>query len=82
MGSSNCLWNRLPARLRSRVSALIATSLALVVLSSVIALFRQQPVLTSLALTYAFLAALQGGHLVAVALSFAWPRFKRGNQKD
>ena len=68
--------------LRSRVRALIAASLALVVLSSAVALFRQQPVLTSLALTYAFLAALQGGYLVGVAVSFAWPRFKRRRQKD
>ena len=65
-----------------RVRALIAASLALVVLSSAVALFRQQAVLASLALTYAFLAALQGGYLVGVAVSCAWPRFKRRRQKD
>ena len=65
--------------LRFRVSALIAASIALVVLSSVIALFQQQPALTSLALTYALLAALQGGYFVGVSWS---QRLKRRGQTD
>ena len=60
---------------RFRVNALIAASLALAVLSCAVTLNGQQPLLTTLALTYAFVAALQVGYLVGLALACAWSRF-------
>jgi ABC-type amino acid transport system permease subunit len=60
-----------------RVNALIAGSIALLALSCVVALFRQQPFLMSLAFTYAVLVSLQSGYIVGVALACAWPRLTR-----
>ena len=66
--------------LRFRVPMLVGTSVAVVALSFVVALFSQQPLLTTLALTYILLMALQGGYLVGLALSCAWSRLQLGGQ--
>ena len=66
--------------LRFRVPMLVGTSVAVVALSFVVALFSQQPLLTTLALTYILLMALQGGYLVGLALSCAWSCLQLGGQ--
>jgi hypothetical protein len=66
--------------LRFRVPMLVSTSVAMVASSCVAALFSQQPLLTTLALTYVLLMALQGGYLVGLALSCARSRLQLGGQ--
>jgi hypothetical protein len=53
--------------LKFRINAMLAASLLLTALTSLVATLKQLPLLTTLASIYLLLAALQGGYPIGVA---------------